>query len=447
MTRLFKQINIFSLLFILALTSLFSAPQAAAQSSDLNEINFRIPSVTRDGSKQSTTRLSDTAWEFTGGALDLDDGIRYSWQGVDIDLKYKDLPAEFGGYLKIYKDNDSREENFITDYGTYSTESVGLKLSELDEKLREGENTIMFVFIGYEDVRPVPKAKVKFTFEFENESSDPQIDILKPDPGAVLAQNIHQDFEIELTNFTLENSDSGEPNHGKMNVYYNEVTQSTQLGTITTSLEQDGKQKVRFNTEDFGDFNVIPDNQETQIIFVLTKNNGELLPFRKTIELTTNFENTLDIGLPKITILEPNRDRQDLEVDGDQKFLLQIDNFEISERELVDSENQKGKGYLQIILNDRPIELAFPKPEFTLNEIGASQFGEGSLTVKVQLVNYDYTKLNPEAHDSIEVFFVPQDGDEGTEVTQVENNTWRFVIMGLIVVLVVGSISILITRG
>jgi hypothetical protein len=262
-----------------------------------------------------------------------------------------------------------------------------------------------------------------------------------------LAKNIHQDFEIELTNFVLENSDSGQPNHGKMNIYYNEITQNTLIGTITNSVAEGGKNLVRFNSENFGDFQAIPDNYQTQLIFALTKNNGELLPFRQNLTITTNFDDTLDIGLPKVTIIEPNRDRQDMQVNGEQKFILQVDNFEIAERELVDSENQKSKGYLQIILNDRPIELAFPKKEFTLNEIGASQFGEGSMNVKVQLVNFDYTKLNPEANDSIEVFFVPDNQGQEAEVTQVENNTWRFIIMGLVIVLVVGSIAVLITRG
>ncbi len=452
-----KFIESFKLAYFVTIALLFGLPfvvfgnyfaiQTQAQSNNLNEINFRIPAVTQEGERKNTTRLSDTAWEFTDGSLDLDDGIRYSWQGVDLDLKYKDLPAQFGGFLKIYKDDDSDEGNFILDYGTYSPESVGLKISEIDDKLDNGKNTIMFVFIGYDNLQQVSKAKVTFTFDFKNASSDPQISILNPDSESILAKNINHEFELELINFTLENSDSGEGNRGKLNVYYNEITQGTLLGTITTSLEQDGNQKVRFNTEDFGDFNVIPDSEDTELIFVLTRTNGELLPYRQTLSVITNYDNTLDIGLPKVTIIEPNREREDMQVDGEQKFLLQIDNFKISERELIDPQNESGKGYLQIILNDRPVELTFPNKEFTLNEIGASKFGEGSLTVKVQLVNYDFTKLNPEANDSIEVFFVSQENSDEANITQVENNTWRFVIMGLIVVLVIGSIAILITRG
>lgn len=447
--REFAYLSRFLALLVLGVTGLamFLPVPAWAQTTGLNQVNFQIPSVTKDGRRINTTRISDTRWVLDSNVkLTLDDGIRYSWVGLDLDLKYKDLPSQFGGYLKIYKDNDTTEDNFILNYGSYPSNSVGLKLSELKSKLREGENTLLFVFIGYNNLTPTPKAKVWFTFHFENTTNEATIEILKPQAGAVFAENIHQTFEIELTNFILENSENNLPGRGKMNFYYNEVTQNTLLGTIATSLEQNGKHRVVFNSKDFSNFRNIPDNFKTRIIFVLTKSNGELLNYRQTLEVVTNFRNTLDVGLPRITILEPNRDRTNMKISGDQKFILKIDNFEISSRQ-EGSLNQQKKGYLQIILNNRAVELAYPKSEFSLNEIGASQFGEGPLTVKVQLVNFDFTKLNPEASDSIEVFFVPRNAKETTEIQQVENNTWRLVIVGLILVLIIGSISLLVTKG
>ncbi len=445
-----KQFGLSCLLLLFFCSNLYSIT-ALSQSNkltpEINEINFRIPSVTKDGQKISTTRISDTKFEFNGGPLTLDDGIRFSWTGVDIDLKYKELPAQFGGWLRIYINDDVNEDNFIMDFGTYPADSVGLKISDLSHKLKEGRNTIMFVFVGYDNLKTVVRARVQFSFDFENTSRDPIINIIKPQSGAVIAANVHQEFEIELTNFALENVLNGLPNRGKLNIYYNDITSSTLLATISTSLEQGGKNRVVFNTKDFESFSSIPDSMNTRIIFVLTKTNGELLPFRKTINVITNFNNTLDIGFPRVTIIEPNRDRESMHVTGEQKFILQIDNFEISPRELSPRENQNGKGYLQIILNNRPVELAFEKTEFTLNELGASRFGEGTINVKVQLVNFDFTKLNPEASDSIQVFFIPREIGDENAVSQVQNNTWRFVIIGLIILLVVGSMVILITRG
>lgn len=443
-----QTLRCFLFVFVFLSATLITPANVQAQTNPINEINLQIPSVTKDGKKINTTKNGDTKWTLDASTkLNLDDGIRYSWTGVDIDLKYKDLPSQFGGYLKIYKDNDSKEENFILDFGTYPADSVGLKLSNLKSQLREGENTLMFVFIGYNNLTPTAKSRVTFTFQFQNTSGESAIDIIKPKTGAVFAENIHQTFEIDLTNFILDNTDSSETGRGKMNFYFNEVSQSTLLGTISTSLEQSGKQKVIFNSKDFENFNKIPDNFKTQIIFVLTKSNGELLGYRQSVEVVSNFKNSLDVGLPRISIVEPNRDRANMQVSGSQKFILKIDNFELTNRQKAVSENQKDKGYLQIILNNRVVEIASDKTEFTLNEIGASQFGEGTLNVKVQLVNYDFTKLNPEATDFIEIFFIPQDANQTTEIQQVENNTWRFVIMGLIIILVIGSVSVLITKG
>jgi hypothetical protein len=65
----------------------------------------------------------------------------------------------------------------------------------------------------------------------------------------------------------------------------------------------------------------------------------------------------------------------------------------------------------------------------------------------VQLVNQNFEKLKPEAKDSIDIIYKPQVQDTKDQSVQVQNNTWRLVFIGLTVVLIVGAISILITRG
>ena len=421
--------------------------QTKPNSGEINQISFKIPFVTKDGQKVATTRVSETKYEFNGGSLTLDDGIRFAWVGVDIDLKYKDLPAQFGGWLKIYVDDYSKEENFILDYGTYPADSVGLKLSDLAFKLKDGRNTIWFVFIGYENLKPTPKARVQFSFDFQKISRNPIIEITKPQPKSVIARNVSQDFEIWLTNFVLEKTPNNLPNRGKLNLYYNEITANTLLITIDTALEQAGKQRVVFNTKDIEKFREIPDSYNTKIIAVLTNTNGELLSFRTSLEVITNFQNTLDIGFPRVTIVEPRKDRSNLEVTGEQKFILKIDNFEIFSKDLTPRTNESGKGYLQIFLNSKPVEIAFPKTEFTLNEIGASRFGSGTINVKVQLVNFDFTKLNPEAVDSIDVIFNPATLTVGEARAPVQNDIWRYVIVGVIVAIVLVSIVILVVKG
>jgi hypothetical protein len=55
--------------------------------------------------------------------------------------------------------------------------------------------------------------------------------------------------------------------------------------------------------------------------------------------------------------------------------------------------------------------------------------------------------LKPEANDSITIFYSPEIDDQNQSEIQVESNIWRIVFISLTVVLVVGGISVLITKG
>jgi hypothetical protein len=133
--------------------------------------------------------------------------------------------------------------------------------------------------------------------------------------------------------------------------------------------------------------------------------------------------------------------------------LLQVENFEIlKERPSGNSVNpDPKKGFLQVIItsNDvsQPIQPIWSKTDFTLKELGYASDTEGLKTITVQLVNQNFEKLKPEAKDSIDIIYKPQVQDTKDQSVQVQNNTWRLVFIGLTVVLIVGAISILITRG
>lgn len=427
------------LLVFFAITSL-SVP-VFTQQSTFNPINFSIPKVTKDGKDEPTKLVALNSWKYDGD-LSLNDSIKYSWSTVDLDVIYKTKPAKNAGYLKIYLDDDSKPENFILDYG-----ASPITLSKLASKLKEGDTKLLFNYI---DSNGKVASKVVFSFKFKNATTDPQIKVLQPAEGSVFAKGIDQDFVLQLKNFTLEANNSNNANRGKLNIYFNEVNQTPNLiGTLSISKDSGENQaEVKFSSKDI-DFSKakIPDSTQTKLIFVLTKTNGDLLPFRTELKAQTNYDNSLVLNYPRVAIIEPRKDRTDLQIDADRKFVLQIDNFEILP-ERKDGPNEGKIGYLQIFVDDVPRKTIFANTEFTLNDIGISGLTEGRKTIKVQLVNKDFTKLTPEAKDTTDIIYAPKNSEKSNENTpQVENNTWRIVIVTLTVILVIGGIAILITKG
>ena len=434
-TKLFSIIAMFALLFtplsIVVLT----------QQSTTNAINLKISKVVKNKKDEATKQTSPNVWTYDG-ELANDDSIKYAWSGVDLDVKYKTRPAKSGGYLKIYKDDDSNESNLITEYGTSP-----LPLSRLNGRLIEGDNKLLFVYI---DSNAKASAKVVFSFKYKPASTDPAIQVLQPDPSSVLAKGIDQNFVLKLTNFALESTPSGKENRGKLNVYFNEVKSGVNLIQTLNFSKDLGNNEAQadFNTKDVDLAKLkIPDSTTTKLIFVLTKSNGELLPYRTEYTVQTNYNNSLDVGFPRVTILEPRADRTDLQVDGDRKFILQVDNFTILQ-DRKDGPNEPKTGYLQIFVDETPRKIVFPKTEFSLNELGINDLADGKRTVKVQLVNKDFTKTVPEATASIDIVYTNKTAT-ATELQtpQVQNNNWRVVIVILTVVLVIGGIAVLITKG
>jgi hypothetical protein len=418
----------------------FALP-AFAQQTNINSILLEISKVTKDGQTLSTQKVSTNVWKFDG-ELNRDDEIRYRWNAVSLDLNCKNSPKKACGYLKVYVNDDTSGDNLLTEIG-----SSPLSIDSISSKLKEGDTKILFVYIDSTNPGDT-STKVVFSFKYKNATNKPQMKIISPAEGVLLATGVNRDFIVELNNFELETSDSNKPNRGKLNVYYTEVKAANRIATFSSSLSSpEGKVQVKFNSKDL-DAAQIPDGLDTKLIFALTKTSGEVLSYQTELKVKTNYKGSINVGLPRVSILEPRKDRTNLVVDGNQKFILQVENFTVLQ-EFAQGPNNDNNGYLQVFIDDAPIKTLWPKTEFSLNEIGAGDISEGRKTVKVQLVNKDFTKLVPEAVDSIDVVYAPALNEQGnkTNTNQVQNNTWRIIMVILTVVLVIGGIAVLITKG
>lgn len=416
-----------------------------AQQSSTNAIKLAIVRVKKDGVFEKVNTVGTNNFKYDG-VLDLDDQIRYSWNAVNLSEYYINNPAPNSGYLKIYLNDDTTEDNLITTHGY--DDGVGLPVSKIADKLDNGENKILFVYIDSKTKRPVvPYTKVLFTFNFKSATSKPEIKVISPEAGAVFARGIDREFEIELSNFQLEKDKSGKSNRGKLNFYYNEISPSNLLGTIVSSVNKsENIYRATFDSEDYDNFSKIPDGVNNKLIFVLTDSDGKLLNYRAELPIKTNYKDGIDVGLPKVEILEPNKERSDITITEDTVFRIRVDNFEVLETVRPQEDNESGVGYLQIVVSNQT--KRFYGEEFTLKELGIDTDLSGVITIKVDLVNKDFTKLVPEASDSVSVVFkVNSESGLESEDSESEQDIWRIVIMVLTVTLIIGSIAVLITKG
>jgi hypothetical protein len=408
-----------------------------------NPIDLKITNVTTNGELKETTQTADGA--SFDGQLTKDDDIRYRYSGIDLNTKYTKIAASGGGYIKIYL-NEVKETNFLIDQGL---DNYPLKLNTIATKLTGGANKLAFVYVS--SGTNTAYAPVNFSFNFTTTNNKPQINVLKPAPGSVFMKGVDQDFQLQLLNFKLTTQNSSDKTLGKIKVYFSEVKATNLLGTVSSGVDQDGKYLVNFKSSDLN-FEKVPDSNQTKIIFALADTGDNLLNIQSDLTGQTNYNATLNVGLPRITIIEPKKDRSNNKIDNNNQFLLQIDNFEIlKERQTQSGIASNKKGYLQIIVTNgdksQPIQPIWGKTDFTLNEIGYSDTLEGQRTIKVQLVDQNFEILKPEATDSIEIFYTPPATSSNTQDNGVNNNSWRIAIITLTVVLIVGGISVLITRG
>ena len=436
LSKIVKYIVTIAIIAMFVLTSVGSVLSFAQGAGILLE----IPKVTKDGETEDVQKKGTGSWEFDG-VLTLDDEIRYRWNNASLDLSYKSAPAFGGGYLKIYLEDDSSEENLVLEYG-----SSPLPVNLLGEKIPEGEVTLLFVYV--DSMTGNTPTKTAFTFDFKNVTTKPNLKVVSPNPSVVLAQGVNHEFKIELRNFALTSSTKPEDGTGKLNIYYNNVSQETLIGTVNNSIvQEDGVQLIAFDSKNI-EFDRIPDSEKVNLIFALTNVSGDVLEYRTQFPVKTNFNNSINLGLPKVTFIEPQKDRLDLSVDGNRKFVLQIDNFELLEDFESGAETDGKQGYLQILVDNQPKKTIWTKENFSLNEIAYLSGEEGQKEVTVQLVNPDFTKLVPEARDQVTVVYVPEETPEETgDVTASQGDSWRLVIIALVVLMIAGGITLLITKG
>jgi hypothetical protein len=441
--RNFRHIIITFLLVLYCTSGLGAIAQT--QTEPLNPIGLEITRVQIGATTKDTRFDTPGNWSIEE-PLSLDDTIRYRWKNVVLDETYRDNPKPGGGYLKVYKDDETKPENFLIDNG-----GSPLELSKLRGKLTDGKVKLVLLFVD-STKQPLPNSKATITFNFVNKSSKPTLSLISPEPGSLLAEGVKKDFVVELENISLNATDLATEQRGKVSVYYNEVKNETFLATFSQSTRIDEKkQQLKFDFDgiDWKKAN-IPDNLNTKLIFLLTKVNGESLNISQQVEVKTNFQNSLDVGLPKITILEPKKDRSDSSVTGNIRFIIGVDNFTLKkERSNVAKDGKSG--YMQILIDDAPYKILWGETTFNLNEIGYSSKEEGRRTIKVQLVNTDFTKLDKETSDTIEVIYKPIEmvaaDTKETEDVGIKNSNWRTIIIILTIILIVSGIAVLITKG
>ena len=130
-------VSLSKLSILLSLLAIILSPTSlivVSQQSAANPINLRISKVVKNQTDELTRQSSPNVWVYDE-PLAISDSIKYGWSGVDLNLKYKDNPTLGGGYLKIYKQDDSAESNLITEYGTSP-----LPINKISSKLTNGQN-------------------------------------------------------------------------------------------------------------------------------------------------------------------------------------------------------------------------------------------------------------------------------------------------------------------
>lgn len=409
-----------------------------------NPISLTIPRVSIGDQRYATKSNGNNSWIYEG-SLSETDYIRYGWAKKRIDLNCKTKPASNCGYIKIYLNDDSSETNLITEYG-----SSPIPIEALSSKLIAGLNRIMIVYVEPEATSQTSKAVLSFNYKTAQDR--PQISVLEPSNGALFLGdkkiNGGVEFKVEINNFSL-GSDESNSKTGQLKVYLNEIKGKPLFTARNSRPLGNGKELVEFTSANFDPEITIPDSKNSTLYFVLAKSNGENLDTIASRDVITNYGQTLtDIGIPEISIEEPKNDRADLNIDGDRKFLLNVKNFEILDK-LTEGGNEPGKGYLQIFINDRVIQTDWGKTDFTLDEIQYTGNVDGRQTLRVQLVNKDFTRLTPEASATVNFIYkkdIQNNLLEEGEVN-VDNTNWRFVFIGIIVLTVLVGITVLVFKG
>ena len=165
------------------------------------------------------------------------------------------------------------------------------------------------------------------------------------------------------------------------------------------------------------------------------------------MSVKANYQNTLDINLPKIKIIEPVQNSSNLDIDGDKKFILKVDNFELlSTRPQLDNlKSESNKGFLQITIDNETVSPYYSRTDFTLNDLKYTK-AEGKKSLKVKLVDVNFVAIQPLAEDTIEFIYKKPLKPETTTSLGYEDN-WKIYTIVASIIFVIAGISILLIKA
>jgi len=432
--------------FVAVLSLSFGFSSAVLAQSQTNGIALGIAKINQLSNGKiaaAQVRVPDTTKPnayTTDAKITPDDDIRYRWTGFILDIKNVDAAVKSkNGYIKVYTGTEAKTENFIANAG------ANLPIKDIKTKLKEGSNTILLQVVTNDGKPIVPATEVSLTFNFTPDSSLPTIDIVSPKPSAILAPTITQDFDIETPNFTLVNDPTAKVSNssGKMAIYWDEVKPEKLIATIYQN---------KFKSTDY-DFSKIEDGLDRKLIFVLkdSKDNEYRPSIQNTLNIKANFKGTVDIGLPKITIVSPDKSATNIDLKEGDKISVKIDNFSLVDNS-TDKTPEDGKGVLQVSIDGKKVPDIISKTEFTLGELNIGTLEKGQKEITVELVSKNFEKLNPVTSDSMKFNFLPTTQSSASNIStsnidDTQNPAWKIVIVVLIVILIIGGIAVLITKA
>lgn len=406
-----------------------------------NKYQLLIPKVQVGESSVDTTKVSPLEYQFNG-VLTPNDKIRLGWSNIDLNLiKAKQLgdSAKSYGYIKIYKE-EVKEENVIIEI-----DESPLAISKIASKIKEGQNKLIFLlFIGNQET----DQKIEFGFKFVNTINKPTIKIITPQDGVVINKDVGSKFNLLLTNFTLD-SNATIDNHGFINVYLNSVSNDNLITKINETANQENSNNqninetnIKFSSSIFGNrLNSLPDSLDNKLIFKLVQNTKPQAEDISTeIKIITNFNNTLNVSLPSVEFT--NITDKNNNINFNDTIRLKISNFQTTRFDSSNS-NEKNKGYLQILIDDKPVKIAYTESEFTLKDL-VPNLSKDKIKLTVKLANYDFTQLDYPAEKSIDLFVSNKEQSNGAGVII---SNWRLISIGLTLLLITVSVVYLIFKG
>lgn len=408
---------------------IFLSPLLSLGSVKAQDFNLTLPKVTQSGSIKDTEKIGE---DYTfNNILTLSDSLRFAWSNIDLDLEAQTVKSPSTGYIKAYI-NSPIDENFITNFA-----SAPIKLDQFSQKLKEGNNKLYFVL--YSNGIATSK-KFGFSFVFKATSSDPIIKIVKPNPKIILSNESKYDFQINVENFTVK-SGINISNHGKINVYIDQVSEDNLITQIVDSETINSNSVIKFSSNIFGDrIKKNPDSLSSKIIFLPISNTGNAYKSSEvSLEVISNYNNTLDIKQPAIEFINVN---DTATIGRDDLIKYKISNFKTLKLDTRNSTNNN-EGYLQVLINDKPHKMTYDKTEFTLSEL-APNYTQEKVNIKLQLVNTDFSQLNPIVSTNADLFIKETNPVNITDRIQASN--WRLIIIGTTIAMILGSVLYIIFR-